>query len=316
MKKLYLFFSFSICLNFISAQVGIHGDVTLEENTTVGIFGSSLEFVNGRIESTTNNPARVYISEGTAWNNASHSSYIGTEVEIEEREDFIFPVGDGGQFHAMAVHSTNNANVVTSYINGAHTNKELAPRMEKIAPFYWQVGAQSPMVISLTWDAESSITQLTNAVDALVILGFNGQRWEEISATVRAQDLLSSTAPSLTIGSITSDASVDLNTYESFSIGSKIYRAGIKISDAFSPNGDGKNDVRYIQYAEQYPSMKIKIFNRWGEPVFTTNSGYQNNWNGTYKNNSKKLPSTSYLYQIDLEGDGNIDHQGWVFIQH
>ena len=109
---------------------------------------------------------------------------------------------------------------------------------------------------------------------------------------------------------------MDLNTFESFSIGSKIYRSGINISDAFSPNGDGENDVWYIQYAEQYPAMKIKIFNRWGEPVFTTNSGYQNNWNGTYKNNTQTLPEAPYYYRIDLDNDGTVDQEGWIYINY
>lgn len=37
---------------------------------------------------------------------------------------------------------------------------------------------------------ESALSQLTNALEALIFLGFNGNRWEIIPAQARAQDLL------------------------------------------------------------------------------------------------------------------------------
>ena len=43
--------------------------------------------------------------------------------------------------------------------------------------------------------------------------------------------------------------------------------------------------------------------------------GYKNDWNGHYKNNSQALPdSSSYFYQIDLEGDGSVENEGWLYI--
>jgi hypothetical protein len=47
--------------------------------------------------------------------------------------------------------------------------------------------------------------------------------------------------------------------------------------------------------------------------VFSARS-YQNDWDGYYKNNSTSLPDSSYYYQIDFEGDGSIDKEGWIYI--
>ena len=40
------------------------------------------------------------------------------------------------------------------------------------------------------------------------------------------------------------------------------------IPNAISPNGDLINDVWNIGLIELYPSMEVKIFNRWGESIW------------------------------------------------
>jgi gliding motility-associated-like protein len=69
----------------------------------------------------------------------------------------------------------------------------------------------------------------------------------------------------------------------------------------FTPNGDGVNDTWEIQGVEFYPSMKVQIFNRWGQQLFSSD-GYSTPWNGTYKH--EPLPTGDYFFIIDL-GDGN-----------
>lgn len=88
----------------------------------------------------------------------------------------------------------------------------------------------------------------------------------------------------------------------------------IQIAEAVTPNGDGINDYWVIKNIENYSNSIIHVFNRWGTEVYTARN-YQNDWDGHYKNNSQSLPdSSSYLYQIDIEGDGVIDYQGWIYI--
>ncbi|WP_111308290.1 gliding motility-associated C-terminal domain-containing protein [Confluentibacter sediminis] len=85
-------------------------------------------------------------------------------------------------------------------------------------------------------------------------------------------------------------------------------------AQAFTPNGDGINDSWVIPGIDNYPNSVVRVYNRWGHEVFATN-GYKNNWNGTFKSNSEKLPSGSYLYVIDL-GTGSAPLQGWIFINY
>ena len=70
------------------------------------------------------------------------------------------------------------------------------------------------------------------------------------------------------------------------------------IPNIFSPNGDLINDVWNIGMKELYPSMEIKIFNRWGELVWRSEKGYPKPWDG--RSNGSALPLDSYHYIVDL----------------
>jgi gliding motility-associated-like protein len=83
---------------------------------------------------------------------------------------------------------------------------------------------------------------------------------------------------------------------------------GLQFYDAFSPNGDGKNDVWHIRNIEQYPDCVVKIFNSWGTPVFSS-KGYGTPWDG--KSGGKELPSGTYYYLVD-PGDGSPSRTGPV----
>ena len=57
----------------------------------------------------------------------------------------------------------------------------------------------------------------------------------------------------------------------------------IFIPNAFSPNNDGQNEVLYVR-GNAIKTMLIRVYDRWGELVFESNSKNVG-WNGTYKNN-------------------------------
>lgn len=70
----------------------------------------------------------------------------------------------------------------------------------------------------------------------------------------------------------------------------------LNIPNAFSPNNDGVNDSWMIKGLDTYPKAVVTIFNRYGQPVFTTsNFSY---WDGRSK--GKRLPAGTYYYLVDL----------------
>ena len=88
----------------------------------------------------------------------------------------------------------------------------------------------------------------------------------------------------------------------------------INVSQAITPDGDGVNDTWFINNIENHPNNIVKVYNRWGDLIFSK-KGYQNDWNGSYVNNGNNSPdASSYYYQIDLDGNGSIDYDGWIYI--
>ena len=69
--------------------------------------------------------------------------------------------------------------------------------------------------------------------------------------------------------------------------------------NAFSPNGDNINDTWDIPFLEDFPNCEIKVFSRWGQPVFeTTGYSFKKAWNGSYNGNT--LDEGVYFYVINL----------------
>ncbi len=75
----------------------------------------------------------------------------------------------------------------------------------------------------------------------------------------------------------------------------------IIVPNAFTPNGDGVNDVWSIQNINNYPGCIVDIFSRDGFRVYHS-VGYAKQWDGTY--DSHTLPAGVYYYTIDLN-DGS-----------
>ena len=82
------------------------------------------------------------------------------------------------------------------------------------------------------------------------------------------------------------------------------------VPSAFTPNGDGDNDVWIIDELFYFPDNKLIVFNRWGTTIFEVD-GYQNDWDGTYKGDP--LPEGTYYYFLDL-GDGSDPQKGFVML--
>lgn len=83
----------------------------------------------------------------------------------------------------------------------------------------------------------------------------------------------------------------------------------LKMPSAFSPNGDGANDLFVVKGLDAYPTNKIVIINRWGNEVFSQ-MNYQNTWNGT-SNGGKELPDGTYFVILEIQG-ANLVLKGYV----
>lgn len=82
----------------------------------------------------------------------------------------------------------------------------------------------------------------------------------------------------------------------------KVYN-DLYIPNAFTPDGNGKNDTWEIKALAAYPLAKVWVFNRLGELVFASN-GVTDYWDGMHK--GKKAAAGSYVYMIDLKNNSPV----------
>ncbi|MES2873181.1 MAG: gliding motility-associated C-terminal domain-containing protein [Bacteroidota bacterium] len=71
---------------------------------------------------------------------------------------------------------------------------------------------------------------------------------------------------------------------------------GIVIPNTFTPNGDGINDLLTVLIDNAIKIKSFKIFNKWGDVVFTTNDIYTY-WDGTRR--GEPLPVGVYYWMVD-----------------
>ena len=73
---------------------------------------------------------------------------------------------------------------------------------------------------------------------------------------------------------------------------------GLKIFNAFSPNGDSKNDVFFIESLDFFPNTSVAIYNRWGNSIYSSKN-YKNDWDGTFDGGT--APDGTYFYIVRLQ---------------
>jgi gliding motility-associated-like protein len=85
----------------------------------------------------------------------------------------------------------------------------------------------------------------------------------------------------------------------------KVYAvADIFVPNAFTPNGDGHNDVLRALPVSMRSFKYLTVFNRWGQQVFTTtNAGV--GWDGTF--GGQPAPEGTYVWMV-----GGVDYTGRV----
>ncbi len=91
-------------------------------------------------------------------------------------------------------------------------------------------------------------------------------------------------------------------------------RSRILAPNIFTPNGDSNNDVFWI-IAEDISNYQLKIYNRWGEIVFMSQTDSEV-WDGIYR--SEKAPEGTYTWQLSYNNAQQplevLTHSGTVLL--
>lgn len=84
----------------------------------------------------------------------------------------------------------------------------------------------------------------------------------------------------------------------------------IYVPNAFTPNGDGKNDIVYV-HSETVKSLSFYIYSQWGEQLFYSNN-VATGWDGNYK--GKRQPVGVYVYYLKaiMENGRELNKKGTI----
>ncbi len=85
----------------------------------------------------------------------------------------------------------------------------------------------------------------------------------------------------------------------------------LDIPNTITPNGDNYNDTWILENIDLYTNAVVKIFNKWGNEIFSSTSTYIP-WDGT--DNGNPLPSEVYYYIINLNNPEDNQYTGTITI--
>ncbi len=85
----------------------------------------------------------------------------------------------------------------------------------------------------------------------------------------------------------------------------------IDVPTAFTPNGDGKNDVVYVKGWGIKNLLEFSIYNRWGQQVFTTND-IKEGWDGTFNSKPQNIDSYVYYAKGELYSGKEVEKKGTI----
>lgn len=97
----------------------------------------------------------------------------------------------------------------------------------------------------------------------------------------------------------------------------KVYKEcsfAITMPGAFTPNRDGKNDIFRVPAQVSNKLLRLAVFDRWGNVVFST-SDINRGWDGMYKGNA--APAGTYVYIVEmlsLDGKKKINQKGTIIL--
>ena len=215
----------------------------------------------------------------------------------------------------------------------AQSTPDWYPKVDDaVASFISHEGEEEELEVGSTYDAPFTVTFAANPTDTT---GFTVlYEWEIMQVTNGVERLLTkrneeSTTYTFTEGG--ADVTYRVTLYITYSyrdndaingegeaepITFSLRGSSIHLYNAFSPNGDGTNDVYRVK-TQSLLSFRMKIFNRWGQEIVSGNQDtlpteHENDhtyyvcWDGTY--HGRYVEDGVYFILIEAEGSDGIKY--------
>jgi len=310
---------------FYNAEIDVQDGLNLE--TSLGVY-NNLDFIDSKVFTPRNNINIALEFLQASYSGESDDEHVDGYATLFGDIDFTFPIGHADKLRPLSISKPNaiasfksayffeDPNSPTTLPSVFDTNS-FVPILSKISDReYWDLNGDQEVEVTLTWDTNSDISNLTNEIDLLHVVGWNATtlRWESLGKN----DVLGDTDS----GSITSLSFIPDN-YMALTIGTEPTGNEFTINTGFSPNGDGSNDVFEITGLDLTQENSIKIYDRWGNILYKR-INYDNTWGGIAENSrtvdkGSLVPVGTYFYTFKIKDrltKKEKIYKGWVYINY
>ncbi len=263
-------------------------DIRVENNLDIE---DKLILNNGIVSPAPN--AILLVKQNAGIENASGNSYINGALYHEGTGQKLYPIGKDGHYRPVVLQDIMGTNPITG-IETFNSNPSpiCEPNLNRVTSnMYWQL-------IQFAGSFEGSVLELHVNYEINDLSG----------AYVLAQaDSLGALFTS--IGNENMDNSQLLSevplTKHVFSIAENNENP-IQIMNIITPNGDGLNDVLYINNLELYLENEVLLLNRAGTEIFSA-TNYDNTWDTQV--DGKYLSYGDYICLVKIKGHSKVYRQ-------
>jgi hypothetical protein len=280
-----------------------------------------------------------FSSFSLGWKGANSSKHVDGYVKTYSSDPFTFPIGDNGVYRPIAITGASETSAayfaadpditqttdlfgvsMVGYPEGGPFPRSEKNRLVNLisSKEYWDVDGDRPTKITLTWDVNSDIGNLTNYdIQRLTIVGWNGDQWVEIPSTVdvlylsneRSTPTFFGGISNLITGSITTDEEIIPNDYVVITLGSlDLAIVGDRVWDDLNRNGIQDSGEPGI------PNVKVQLIDDQGAVYMETYTSSNGQFYligipfGMYKVRFE----TPQDYSITIPGQGSVSQNSDV----
>jgi len=309
---------------FLDMEVDITDGLNLE--TSLGIY-NNIDFIRGKIFTPRNNLDITLEFLQATYSGETDDEHIDGYTSLFGKKEFTFPIGHADKLRPLSISEPNSITTFKSayFFENPNTPSTFAtpfnpeshsPILSKVNDKeFWDLNGDQEVEVTLTWDADSEVSNLTDAIQNLKVVGWSktSLRWVDLGR--------SSVSGDFETGNVTSNFFIP-DDYVALTIASQM-GGEIVINTGFSPNGDGDNDHFELEGLDLSQENNIKVYDRWGALLYQKDN-YDNSWGGFSQNNltvdeGTLVPVGTYYYILNVTDkitDKHRVYKGWVYINY
>lgn len=306
---------------FEDLEIMVANDLFLE--VSVGVTNNT-NFILGNVITPRNLiDINLEYFQNAFYNGDINATKVDGYAAITNKQNFTFPIGDENKLRPLGISSEMNIasaksayffedpNNPSTFDTSFNTNQFTNILTTVSTREFWDIDGETPSKVRITWDAQSKVDDLVNAIGDLRIVGWHSAKeiWEDLG--------ISNHKGNFNAGEITSDTFTP-NDYAVITFGGSSDKNNTALANyLITPNNDGVNDFLVIKEIALSPNNLLNIYNRWGRSVYAEEN-YTNLFEGkantnTFAGKNKILPAGLYFYTIELH-DIDVIHQGYLYI--